>query len=148
MKVITTHKAFPEALVREIIEFVRPSGCYIKQVRITAHRYKSRGLAWPTERRVLARITTHAESWPRVPSAPDAARVPGKGYLPWPYLANATELLVMILAHEVRHLWQADVPRGRRVWGSRGQYSERDADAYAIRLLRAWRRRPLAPLSE
>ena len=36
---------------------------------------------------------------------------------------------------------RARIPRGRRVWGARGQFSERDADAYAIRMLRAWRRR-------
>lgn len=39
---------------------------------------------------------------------------------------------------------QARVPKGRRVWGARGQFSERDADAYAIRTLRAWRRREVA----
>ena len=27
------------------------------------------------------------------------------------------------------------------VWGSRGRYSERDADAYAVRKLREWRRK-------
>ncbi len=46
----------------------------------------------------------------------------------------------VVTAHELRHLWQAQHPKGWRVWGSRGQYSERDADAYAIRMLRAWRR--------
>ena len=63
-----------------------------------------------------------------------------KGYLPRPWLADQVEALVYLAAHELRHLWQARVPRGHRVWGSRGQYSERDADAYAIRQLRAWRR--------
>jgi len=57
------------------------------------------------------------------------------------YLADRTEALVYIAAHELRHLWQKKVPRGRRVWGARGQFSERDADAYALARLRAWRRR-------
>jgi hypothetical protein len=71
------------------------------------------------------------------------AGAPGnrKGYLPRPALGNRTEALVYVLAHELRHLWQGRVHRGRRVWGSRGQYSERDADAYAIHKLREWRRR-------
>lgn len=62
------------------------------------------------------------------------------GYLPIPPLANKTEALVYVAAHELRHLWQYRVPRGRRVWGARGRMSERDADAYAIRMLRRWRR--------
>jgi hypothetical protein len=53
---------------------------------------------------------------------------------------NRTEALVHLLAHELRHLWQAKVKRGYRVWGARGQFSERDADAYAIQMLRRWRR--------
>ena len=55
-------------------------------------------------------------------------------------LYSRIEALVLVTAHELRHLWQAQHPKGWRVWGSRGQYSERDADAYAIRMLRAWRR--------
>lgn len=69
---------------------------------------------------------------------------PGNGYLPRPALGNQIEAFVYVLAHELRHLWQARVPRGRRVWGARSQFSERDADAYALRMLRAWRRREIA----
>jgi hypothetical protein len=32
------------------------------------------------------------------------------------------------------------------VWGSRGQYSNRDADAYAIRKVREWRKNHNIPL--
>lgn len=53
---------------------------------------------------------------------------------------SEVEAVVNLVAHELRHLWQRKVPRGYRVWGSRGQYSERDADAYSIRKLREWRR--------
>lgn len=52
-------------------------------------------------------------------------------------LLSREEALVHILAHELRHLWQKNHPRKRgRVWGARGQYSDRDADAYAIRKTR------------
>lgn len=54
------------------------------------------------------------------------------------------ELAVSITAHELRHLWQARVARGRRVWGAKGQFSERDADAYALQMLRKYRRGELA----
>lgn len=51
------------------------------------------------------------------------------------------EAVVSLVAHELKHLWQKRVKRGYRVWGARGQFSERDADAYAIQMLRRWRRR-------
>ena len=61
------------------------------------------------------------------------------------YLASAEyaqeEAIVHLVAHELRHLWQANVPKGQRIWGARGRFSERDADAYAIRKVRHWRRR-------
>lgn len=61
------------------------------------------------------------------------------GYLPMD-IGSRRETLVIVIAHELRHLWQARVPRGRRVWGARGQFSERDADAYALQMLRKFRR--------
>jgi len=50
------------------------------------------------------------------------------------------EAVVFLVAHELRHVWQGRVKRGHRVWGARGQYCERDADAYGLRVLRRWRR--------
>jgi hypothetical protein len=51
------------------------------------------------------------------------------------------EALVSIAAHELRHLWHKNHPGKRgKVWGARGKYSERDADAYAIRKQRKWRK--------
>lgn len=75
----------------------------------------------------------------------------GISHLSWPagrkgrgYLRVVTytrmETLLYLLAHELRHLWQAKVKKGWRIWGARGQYSERDCDAYAVRRLRHWRR--------
>ncbi len=63
----------------------------------------------------------------------------GDGYLPME-IGSRLEALVVVMAHELRHLWQHRVPKGRRVWGSRGRYSERDADAYALKMLRRFRR--------
>jgi hypothetical protein len=42
-----------------------------------------------------------------------------------------------MLAHEMRHVWQA-LGNPRRIWGCEGQ-DERDADAYALRMLRTYR---------
>ena len=69
------------------------------------------------------------------------------GYLRYP-LGNRRECIVAILAHELRHLWQSQTgkPRLGMVWGSRGKMSERDADAYALRMLRRYRRGELSQI--
>ena len=59
-------------------------------------------------------------------------------------LYTMQEVALFIIAHELRHLWQAKVKRGWRVYGARGQFSERDADAYAIHKVREFRRGELS----
>ena len=61
-------------------------------------------------------------------------------------LADRTEALVYILAHDLRHMWQqhgyavnSSFPVGR-VKNAHGTYSEVCTEAYAIHKLRAWRR--------
>jgi hypothetical protein len=55
-------------------------------------------------------------------------------------MLSKEEALVHVLAHEFRHFWQRN-HQGKRgkIWGARGVYSDRDADAYAIKKTRAWR---------
>ena len=72
-------------------------------------------------------------------------------------LLSREEAVILVMAHELRHLWQMDHRRRRRitegrrgeegagVWGSRGQYSNRDADAYGIRKVREWRKNHNTP---
>jgi hypothetical protein len=60
-------------------------------------------------------------------------------------LADRTETLVYIFAHELRHMWQQHVMKNRsfpvgRVKNARGRYSEVCTEAYAIHKPRAWRR--------
>jgi hypothetical protein len=55
-------------------------------------------------------------------------------------LYSLAEAAVFITAHELRHLWQGKIKKRWRVWGSKGQYSERDADAYALQMVRRYRR--------
>jgi hypothetical protein len=68
----------------------------------------------------------------------------GRRYL----ISNRTEALVYIAAHELRHLWQAarlcDDRKSRALMlahGAHGKFSEIDTEAFAIHMLRAWRRR-------
>lgn len=68
-----------------------------------------------------------------------------KGHSYW--LADRTEALVYLAAHELRHLWQAarmdDKRKSKAVplfHGARGQFSEVDTESFAIHMLRRWRR--------
>ena len=54
-------------------------------------------------------------------------------------LANRIEALVYIAAHELRHLFQAKC-LWPRYHGSKGRFSEVDTEAYAIHMLRQWRK--------
>lgn len=67
----------------------------------------------------------------------------GKRYV----LANRIEALVYLAAHELRHLWQAARWTDRRksaalpmYHGSKEKFSEVDTQAFAISMLREWRR--------
>lgn len=136
-------------LVRRVIAFVRPPGVRrfdvmvrnagrgIVHGRAFAHGHPSHRISRYGTPFIRVNVSADPDAFPLPPGS---AYEQDGAYLPAPYLASRTEALVYICAHEMRHLWHARVPRGRRVWGARGQYSERDADAYAIRMLRAWRR--------
>ena len=126
--------------IRAIVRFVKPSDVSKFDLSIKNCKYSGRGRAYTqgcsyhdtADPLVIVSIGS-ADKFPVV------WRDRSGGYLPMEFY-NRTEALVAIVAHELRHLWQAKHKRGWRVWGARGQFSERDADAYALRMLRAWRR--------
>lgn len=177
---------FPDALIREVWQFVKPQGvaCDV-HVRNTSwgrsgHSYQDHVVASihtqrvPTKEPRIRRIL-------KAQGLKARNRADGKGYLDFAVL-SPLEALVEVLAHEARHQHQGkrrvSITKGhtyirygfpgetvttrtgtvhynaRRmrgvmvtqkrlrgmVWGSRGRFSERDADAYALRQLRAWRR--------
>jgi hypothetical protein len=142
---IRNHTDIPDELLREIIRFVQPSGVSGFDVRVS-NLGTARGRSFGRGRAYTHGCHLHDRNCPFVvvslgarhwfPMKESAI----KGYLPFPWMASREEAAVYLLAHELRHLWQAKVPKGYRVWGARGQYSERDACAYAIRMLRAWRK--------
>lgn len=127
--------------IRQIVAAVAPAqiGRYDIEVR------NSRSVAG---RAYIHGSGFHATARPfivcRVPTTDiNARRVwPSRGaYLPMA-VGSRVEALVVLIAHELRHLWQRTHSRGR-VHGSRGRYSEKDADAYALRMLRRYRRSEL-----
>jgi hypothetical protein len=63
-------------------------------------------------------------------------------YLP-ALILSREEALILGLAHELRHLWQANNIYNKRgmAWGANPKgSSDTDADAYAIRKMREWRK--------
>ena len=127
--------------IREIIRMVRPSGISNFDIMIknsdgntccgTAY---SKGSSYHYSKRpfVVIRIPKNEKHYPY-------KTYDGKGYIPT-IILNKVEDIIHVIAHELRHLWQSKVKRGYRVWGARGQFSERDADAYAIRKVREYRK--------
>lgn len=146
MRRLRNYTKIADDVIREVEAFVMPPGGVasydlgvknLAQGSVRGMAY-SEGSGYHDTARPFIVCSIGASS--RFPRGPRPA-VPGRGYLPQPWLASQEEALVFVLAHELRHLWQHRVPKGRRVWGARGQFSERDADAYAIRMLRRWRSR-------
>lgn len=162
---LTNHTSVPDGLLRAIVRFVCPSGVTGYDITFKnsgdgfltgwaytyGTAYHQRGGKCPPL------ITISVPKWYGPDGNPrrgqwlgiqgrNPRRILGRqrqacrGYMPGECWTDH-ESLVNIIAHEMRHLWQRKVKRGRRVWGARGQMSERDADAYAIHLTRQWRRR-------
>jgi hypothetical protein len=129
----------PTELAREVLRFVKPSGISKFDVMLKNSEYALVGRAYH------AGSSYHATRSPFIvlrigPQNKYPYKLMGHGgYLDFGWLYNQTEGLVVLAAHELRHLWQAKHKRGYRVWGAKGQFSERDADAYAMRKLREWR---------
>lgn len=118
--------------IRDIIKAIRPAGISNFDVEVkNSASWVGSGTAWSKKNRVVVRVATARTFRARMLQL-------GGAYLPHAW-GTRTEVLLCLLAHELRHLWQAK-HRRRRVWGARGQFSERDADAYALRMLRKYRR--------
>lgn len=149
---------FPRAKIAELIGYARPPGVARFEIEFAPQRYTERapiesphqkyychrasawsGCAFITERRILIRVPVIACGPYAKPyqfgGAPNSSGYQGHRVF------SAEEAMLYILAHELRHLWQRKVPRGWRVWGARGRYSERDCDCYALGVVRRWRRR-------
>lgn len=133
-----------DAQAKAIYQAVVPTGLAAHDVEIKNSDIGGAGKAY------WAGSGYHATARPfvvvRVPRTEQGARqrryAEAKGgYLPVD-LGSRVECLVYILAHELRHLWQAKFrgkPRGM-VYGAKGRFSERDACAYGMQMLRRYRR--------
>lgn len=124
-------------LLREIVRFVMPPGVHGIRIEVRNTARVHGGAAWIGSRRIGIRFETTLR-YPNFIRPYWRGQLNGRRY----WLASLTERIVYIAAHELRHCWQKKARnKAGYTWGSRGRYSEIDADSYAIRMLRAWRRR-------
>ena len=148
----------PNETVREIIQFVRPSG--IKNFDVMLRNGKrNRGMAYyqgsgyhatanpfvtinirPDWQKPFRKRPDLIKAFPRQLRPYQYGQLKGRRY----YLASRIEALVYIAAHELRHLWQAKAKnKSGYTWGSKGRFSEIDTESFAINKLRTWRKKPL-----
>lgn len=136
MKIVSNTTRISDDSWKELIRFCKPSGLNTDGMIFQFQQRKgpgTSGRAWRMRRKVHLRVGNNY-GVRRI-----SHRKPHAGYLEsWCYTFE--EEIIHVLAHELRHQWQYVNPRGHRVWGSRAQVSERDADAYAIHVVREWRR--------
>lgn len=142
---LTNTTDIPSETIRAIIRAVRPSGIRNFDVRVSNTKRHACGRAYANG------SAYHDRACPflvvRVAKTDAAARCitkPHGGYLGASW-GSRTEALVFVVAHELRHMWQANHTKGK-VYGARGRFSERDADAYALQMLRRYRRGELGGL--
>jgi hypothetical protein len=136
---IENNTKFPTELARKLIEFARPSGISKFQVRIRNTGYSYKGRAYTFRNRIDI-FYNHKNKYPRYYHPYQLCGQKGKKH----WVANATELMLWIFAHELRHLWQAKQKNKRGyAWGSRGKFSEVDTEAYSLRKIREFRKQGL-----
>lgn len=129
------------ALLREMIRFCKPGDVANFDITFKNSSNGFKGMAYwsgcPYHNHPNPLITVGIGAGVKFPMI--ANNFLGRGYIPHLVL-DREERIVDIIAHELRHFWQKKHPKGFRVWGARGRFSERDADAYAIRKVREWRK--------
>lgn len=142
---LKNHTDLPDEWIRAVIRAVRPSGISNFDVRVSnCAEGGFRGRAYTQG------SSYHDRADPFVvvsiaktdKGARKICKPTHGGYLPMA-IGNRKEAILMVMAHELRHMWQAKHSRGR-VYGARGKFSERDADSYALQMLRRYRRGELA----
>ncbi len=138
MKIKSNTTKISDEQWKEWVRLLKPNGCNLDGWALQIQSSESTGTsgrAWKYGRKIHIRV---GQPWRN--SRRPYVRPGGGGYLP-STVYTYEESIMLVLAHELRHAWQYQHPRGRRVWGSRSQTSERDADAYAIHAVRVERRR-------
>lgn len=130
---ITNHTKISNDLIRAIVKFVRPPG--IRSFYVVVKNTKRLWGGHGGKSGVMIKIGK--PKYPFIMRTYQYGQLRGRRY----YIANQTELLIYLLAHELMHTKQGQRGNCRgRVWGARGRFSEIETESYAIRKLREFRR--------
>ena len=126
------------AWLRQAIAAVKPGNVSNFDISIKNSSHGNKGRAY------WAGCSYHSTNAPLVTVGLNAKtkypyRTSSKGGYIGLTLYTMQEVALFIIAHELRHLWQAKHTRGK-IWGAKGRFSEKDADAYAKQMLRRYRR--------
>jgi len=129
-------------LIREIIRFVRPPGIKRFDVWVKNSRsgFSGRAYCYGTS------YHDHGRMCPYIAVRVGDNKFPFTHSYPWlkngPNITfeNKEDILVYLLAHELRHLWQAKT-KNRRGYanGSKGKFSEIDCEMYSKEMLEKWK---------
>jgi hypothetical protein len=127
-----------------LVDQVRPEGLagnyLVEFLPDTWHH----GFAYP-ERRAARVWVARKSAYPLRIARPRRRRPGVQPTGPSPItLHSIEEAVLFVTAHELRHLWQAE--HGRLIAPGVRYLDERDANAYAARALRRYRRNPLMGL--
>lgn len=136
-RVVLNTTEIPSERIEEIVRFTIPPGVTGVLIEVRrAHRVRG-GAAYTNSRSVGLRFEEEAR-YPRRMHPYQYGHLRGRRY----WLASLDEQIVYLSAHELRHIWQRKA-RSRSGYFpmTRGRFSEIDAESYAIRKLREWRRR-------
>lgn len=144
-RVVINQTRLPDAKVRKIINFVAPRVIKIPQIVIKEAKESSpwviNGGYHPSEE-VPAECYLKIAKYTEFPFLMEVSKKEKrKGYLDGFWLYNKEEALVYSLAHELRHCFQHQFPKAKRMGRRKHRYSESDADIYAVKKLYEWRKR-------
>ena len=154
---------FSDDLIREVIEFCMPEG--VNGVKIVVKSGSGYSHSWPDRKKIEILIPKQGElrfpcvnhprkrsRWIKVYYSYDghdychSERVEYTSTLRLPtLLLSRTELLVELIAHELRHQWQRRRPlKSQWTYGNRGRTTktteEHDCCQYAMMKVRQWRK--------
>jgi hypothetical protein len=137
---LVNYTKFNSDLIREIVRFAKPNGLSGFTVKVhNSWCWHGRAYCGQKVAKVFLPKGTTERTRYKHPNVTDHSERK-QGYIKSTQF-TPVEDMIHLIAHELRHVWQPRNRNRRSVWGARnGRISERDADAYAIRMVRAWRK--------
>lgn len=143
MRIKSTHPRFSIDFIREVVNFVKPSGVvnfdiWVKNSKPGTFRGRAyaKGTSFHSRHCPYVVIRIGEREYPfKFRYVGRSEAFPEIEYL------NEEEFFVALVAHELRHLWQGKMKNKRGYYkGSKGKYSEFDCEMYALEMLGKWRK--------